>query len=167
MALFTKRYGVRPLLVALILRSIYYLGIGLTLNILGALNVSFPPLLGDQEAVPRPQSAANPTPSRFWPSPADQQDRVRGELRGQPRHLHPWLQGHDHGCGIPVPRWLHRDQRPGALRARALLQHPGMINSAGWGHRQPGCRFFRSWKVPVTLIDSAENNSLRSNLCMG
>lgn len=42
MALFTKRYGVRPLLVALILRSIYYLGIGLTLNILGALNVSFP-----------------------------------------------------------------------------------------------------------------------------
>lgn len=41
MALFTKRYGVRPLLVALILRSIYYLGIGLTLNILGALNVSF------------------------------------------------------------------------------------------------------------------------------
>lgn len=40
MALFTKRYGVRPLLVALILRSIYYLGIGLTLNILGALNVS-------------------------------------------------------------------------------------------------------------------------------
>lgn len=42
MALFTKRYGVRPLLVALILRSIYYLGIGLTLNILGALNVSLP-----------------------------------------------------------------------------------------------------------------------------
>lgn len=42
MALFTKRYGVRPLLVALILRSIYYLGIGLTLNILGALNVSSP-----------------------------------------------------------------------------------------------------------------------------
>lgn len=42
MALFTKRYGVRPLLVALILRSIYYLGIGLTLNILGALNVSAP-----------------------------------------------------------------------------------------------------------------------------
>ncbi|XP_042689481.1 inositol 1,4,5-trisphosphate receptor type 3 isoform X2 [Centrocercus urophasianus] len=40
MALFTKRYGVRPLLVALILRSIYYLGIGLTLNILGALNLT-------------------------------------------------------------------------------------------------------------------------------
>nr|XP_021136777.1 inositol 1,4,5-trisphosphate receptor type 3 isoform X2 [Columba livia] len=40
MALFTKRYGVRPLLVALILRSIYYLGIGLTLNILGALNLA-------------------------------------------------------------------------------------------------------------------------------
>ncbi|XP_065447727.1 inositol 1,4,5-trisphosphate receptor type 3 isoform X2 [Chrysemys picta bellii] len=40
MALFTRRYGVRPLLVALILRSIYYLGIGLTLNILGALNLT-------------------------------------------------------------------------------------------------------------------------------
>lgn len=40
MALFTQRYGIRPLLVALILRSIYHLGIGLTLNILGALNVS-------------------------------------------------------------------------------------------------------------------------------
>ncbi|NXF12916.1 ITPR3 protein, partial [Smithornis capensis] len=40
MALFTKRYGVRPLLVALILRSIYYLGIGLTLHILGALNLT-------------------------------------------------------------------------------------------------------------------------------
>lgn len=39
-ALFTKRYSVRPLIVALILRSIYYLGIGPTLNILGALNVS-------------------------------------------------------------------------------------------------------------------------------
>lgn len=41
-ALFTKRYSVRPLIVALILRSIYYLGIGPTLNILGALNVSAP-----------------------------------------------------------------------------------------------------------------------------
>uniref|UniRef100_A0A7M4F8Y9 Inositol 1,4,5-trisphosphate receptor n=1 Tax=Crocodylus porosus TaxID=8502 RepID=A0A7M4F8Y9_CROPO len=40
MALFTRRYGVRPLLVALILRSIYYLGIGFTLNILGALNLT-------------------------------------------------------------------------------------------------------------------------------
>uniref|UniRef100_A0A8D2JDT2 Inositol 1,4,5-trisphosphate receptor n=1 Tax=Varanus komodoensis TaxID=61221 RepID=A0A8D2JDT2_VARKO len=40
MALFTRRYGVRPLLVALILRSIYHLGIGLTLNILGALNLT-------------------------------------------------------------------------------------------------------------------------------
>uniref|UniRef100_A0A8C4VS27 Inositol 1,4,5-trisphosphate receptor n=1 Tax=Gopherus evgoodei TaxID=1825980 RepID=A0A8C4VS27_9SAUR len=40
MALFTRRYGIRPLLVALILRSIYYLGIGLTLNILGALNLT-------------------------------------------------------------------------------------------------------------------------------
>lgn len=39
-ALFTKHYSVRPLIVALILRSIYYLGIGPTLNILGALNVS-------------------------------------------------------------------------------------------------------------------------------
>nr|XP_014427115.1 inositol 1,4,5-trisphosphate receptor type 3 [Pelodiscus sinensis] len=40
MAMFTRRYGIRPLLVALILRSIYYLGIGLTLNILGALNLT-------------------------------------------------------------------------------------------------------------------------------
>uniref|UniRef100_A0A0F7ZAC3 Inositol 1,4,5-trisphosphate receptor n=1 Tax=Crotalus adamanteus TaxID=8729 RepID=A0A0F7ZAC3_CROAD len=40
MALFTKRYGLRPLLVALILRCIYHLGIGLTLNILGALNLT-------------------------------------------------------------------------------------------------------------------------------
>uniref|UniRef100_A0A670J4A8 Inositol 1,4,5-trisphosphate receptor n=1 Tax=Podarcis muralis TaxID=64176 RepID=A0A670J4A8_PODMU len=40
MALFTRRYGIRPLLVALILRSIYHLGIGLTLNILGALNLT-------------------------------------------------------------------------------------------------------------------------------
>lgn len=47
MALFTKRYGVRPLLVALILRSIYYLGIGLTLNILGTLNVSSPRAAGE------------------------------------------------------------------------------------------------------------------------
>lgn len=39
-ALFTKRYSIRPLIVALVLRSIYYLGIGPTLNILGALNVS-------------------------------------------------------------------------------------------------------------------------------
>ncbi|KAM3839836.1 inositol 1,4,5-trisphosphate-gated calcium channel ITPR3 isoform 2-T2 [Vipera latastei] len=40
MALFTQRYGLRPLLVALILRCIYHLGIGLTLNILGALNLT-------------------------------------------------------------------------------------------------------------------------------
>ncbi|XP_020651503.3 inositol 1,4,5-trisphosphate-gated calcium channel ITPR3 [Pogona vitticeps] len=40
MALFTRRYGIRPLLVALVLRSIYHLGIGLTLNILGALNLT-------------------------------------------------------------------------------------------------------------------------------
>ncbi|XP_040587959.1 inositol 1,4,5-trisphosphate receptor type 3 isoform X2 [Mesocricetus auratus] len=39
-ALFTKRYSVRPLIVALILRSIYYLDIGPTLNILGALNLT-------------------------------------------------------------------------------------------------------------------------------
>ncbi|KAG9471555.1 hypothetical protein GDO78_014283 [Eleutherodactylus coqui] len=41
MSLFTKRYGLRPLIVALILRSVYYLGIGPTLYILGALNVRF------------------------------------------------------------------------------------------------------------------------------
>uniref|UniRef100_A0A670ZYN7 Inositol 1,4,5-trisphosphate receptor n=1 Tax=Pseudonaja textilis TaxID=8673 RepID=A0A670ZYN7_PSETE len=40
MALFTQRYGLRPLLVALILLCIYHLGIGLTLNILGALNLT-------------------------------------------------------------------------------------------------------------------------------
>ncbi|ELW69529.1 Inositol 1,4,5-trisphosphate receptor type 3 [Tupaia chinensis] len=39
-ALFTKRYSIRPLIVALVLRSIYYLGIGPTLNILGALNLT-------------------------------------------------------------------------------------------------------------------------------
>ncbi|XP_075411596.1 inositol 1,4,5-trisphosphate-gated calcium channel ITPR3 [Tenrec ecaudatus] len=39
-ALFTKRYSVRPLIVALLLRSIFYLGIGPTLNILGALNLT-------------------------------------------------------------------------------------------------------------------------------
>uniref|UniRef100_A0A2K6STA0 Inositol 1,4,5-trisphosphate receptor n=1 Tax=Saimiri boliviensis boliviensis TaxID=39432 RepID=A0A2K6STA0_SAIBB len=39
-ALFTKSYSIRPLIVALILRSIYYLGIGPTLNILGALNLT-------------------------------------------------------------------------------------------------------------------------------
>lgn len=42
-ALFTRRYSIRPLIVALILRSIYYLGIGPTLHILGALNVSETP----------------------------------------------------------------------------------------------------------------------------
>lgn len=41
-ALFTKRCSIRALIVALILRSIYYLGIGPTLHILGALNVSGP-----------------------------------------------------------------------------------------------------------------------------
>ncbi|XP_055463164.1 inositol 1,4,5-trisphosphate receptor type 3 [Psammomys obesus] len=39
-ALFTKRYSIRPLIVALVLRSIYYLGIGPTLNVLGALNLT-------------------------------------------------------------------------------------------------------------------------------
>lgn len=39
-ALFTRRYSIRPLIVALILRSIYYLGIGPTLHILGALNLT-------------------------------------------------------------------------------------------------------------------------------
>ena len=56
-ALFTKRYSIRPLIVALILRSIYYLGIGPTLNILGALNVSArgpqPPPLRVHHAVGR------------------------------------------------------------------------------------------------------------------
>ncbi|XP_069094959.1 inositol 1,4,5-trisphosphate-gated calcium channel ITPR3 [Pleurodeles waltl] len=40
MSLFTRRYGLRPLIVALILRSVYYLGIGPTLNLLGALNLT-------------------------------------------------------------------------------------------------------------------------------
>ncbi|XP_077337534.1 inositol 1,4,5-trisphosphate-gated calcium channel ITPR3 isoform X3 [Lithobates pipiens] len=40
MSLFTKRYGLRPLIVALILRSVYYLGIGPTLYLLGALNLT-------------------------------------------------------------------------------------------------------------------------------
>ncbi|XP_041439755.1 inositol 1,4,5-trisphosphate receptor type 3 isoform X2 [Xenopus laevis] len=40
MSLFTKRYGFRPLIVALILRSVYYLGIGPTLYILGGLNLT-------------------------------------------------------------------------------------------------------------------------------
>ncbi|XP_063309193.1 inositol 1,4,5-trisphosphate receptor type 3 isoform X1 [Pelobates fuscus] len=40
MSLFTKRYGLRPLIVALILRSVYYLGIGPTLYLLGGLNLT-------------------------------------------------------------------------------------------------------------------------------
>uniref|UniRef100_A0A8C5LP94 Inositol 1,4,5-trisphosphate receptor n=1 Tax=Leptobrachium leishanense TaxID=445787 RepID=A0A8C5LP94_9ANUR len=40
MSLFTKRYGLRPLIVALILRSVYYLGIGATLYLLGGLNLT-------------------------------------------------------------------------------------------------------------------------------
>ncbi|XP_069046498.1 inositol 1,4,5-trisphosphate-gated calcium channel ITPR3 isoform X1 [Lepisosteus oculatus] len=39
MGLFSQRYGLRPLTVALILRSIYYLGIGPTLILLGTLNL--------------------------------------------------------------------------------------------------------------------------------
>lgn len=62
MALFTKRYGVRPLLVALILRSIYYLGIGLTLNILGALNVSLPPAGGIRRLSCIPRAQQTPLP---------------------------------------------------------------------------------------------------------
>lgn len=55
-ALFTKRYSVRPLIVALILRSIYYLGIGPTLNILGALNVSAVGPRGHPSHLPVPHS---------------------------------------------------------------------------------------------------------------
>lgn len=40
MSLFTKRYGLRPLIIALILRSVYYIGIGPTLYLLGALNLT-------------------------------------------------------------------------------------------------------------------------------
>ncbi|KAG8451031.1 hypothetical protein GDO86_003347 [Hymenochirus boettgeri] len=40
MSLFTKRYGFRPLILALILRSVYYFGIGPTLYLLGALNLT-------------------------------------------------------------------------------------------------------------------------------
>ncbi|XP_068125479.1 inositol 1,4,5-trisphosphate-gated calcium channel ITPR3 isoform X2 [Hyperolius riggenbachi] len=40
MSLFTKRYGLRPLIVALILRSVYYMGIGPTLYLLGGLNLT-------------------------------------------------------------------------------------------------------------------------------
>ncbi|XP_036388451.1 inositol 1,4,5-trisphosphate receptor type 3 isoform X2 [Megalops cyprinoides] len=39
MGLFSQRYGLRPLTVALILRSIYYFGIGPTLILLGTLNL--------------------------------------------------------------------------------------------------------------------------------
>ena len=41
MGMFSKRYGLRPFTVALILRSIYCFGIGPTLILLGTLNVSF------------------------------------------------------------------------------------------------------------------------------
>ncbi|XP_018602387.1 inositol 1,4,5-trisphosphate-gated calcium channel ITPR3 isoform X7 [Scleropages formosus] len=39
MGLFSQRYGLRPLTIALILRSIYYFGIGPTLILLGTLNL--------------------------------------------------------------------------------------------------------------------------------
>lgn len=39
LGLFSQRYGLTPLTVALILRSIYHLGIGNTLIVLGTLNV--------------------------------------------------------------------------------------------------------------------------------
>ncbi|XP_078276818.1 inositol 1,4,5-trisphosphate-gated calcium channel ITPR3 [Rhinoraja longicauda] len=38
-SLFAKRYGLRPLIIALIVRSIYYIGIGHTLQTLGLLNL--------------------------------------------------------------------------------------------------------------------------------
>lgn len=75
-ALFTKRYSVRPLIVALILRSIYYLGIGPTLNILGALNVSarepprpLPWWPGSHCSVPSPCPGLGGTGSGPCPSP--------------------------------------------------------------------------------------------------
>ena len=40
LGLFSQRYGLQPLTIALILRSIYHLGIGNTLILLGSLNVS-------------------------------------------------------------------------------------------------------------------------------
>lgn len=39
LCLFSQRYGLQPLTIALILRSIYHLGIGNTLILLGSLNV--------------------------------------------------------------------------------------------------------------------------------
>lgn len=39
LGLFSKQYGLQPLTLALILRSIYHLGIGNTLILLGSLNV--------------------------------------------------------------------------------------------------------------------------------
>lgn len=39
LGLFSQRYGLQPLTLALILRSIYHLGIGNTLILLGSLNV--------------------------------------------------------------------------------------------------------------------------------
>ena len=40
LCLFFQRYGLQPLTIALILRSIYHVGIGNTLILLGSLNVS-------------------------------------------------------------------------------------------------------------------------------
>lgn len=39
LGLFSKQYGLQPLTIALIIRSIYHLGIGNTLILLGSLNV--------------------------------------------------------------------------------------------------------------------------------
>lgn len=66
-ALFTKRYSVRPLIVALILRSIYYLGIGPTLNILGALNVS-----AGGSPHPTPPLRSRGSRTSCWPSASPQ-----------------------------------------------------------------------------------------------
>ncbi len=44
LGLFSQRYGLQPLTIALILRSIYHLGIGNTLILLGSLNVRNTPL---------------------------------------------------------------------------------------------------------------------------
>lgn len=39
LGLFSQRYGLQPLTIALIIRSIYHLGLGNTLILLGSLNV--------------------------------------------------------------------------------------------------------------------------------
>ena len=42
LGLFSQRYGLQPLTIALIIRSIYHLGLGNTLILLGSLNVCPP-----------------------------------------------------------------------------------------------------------------------------